>query len=105
MELCWQHFRHCCGPVEIDEIHAETAGAAGRVCCTRTFAAGKTGGDVVGVAEIDSTADTVAEDRNYWPPAVAVGNCLVRWKLAFPRDWRIAFAVEMQLAAAVADAD
>lgn len=72
--------------------------------CTRTFA-GNTGGDVVAVAEIDSIADTVAEDRNYWPLAEAVGNCLVRWKLAFPRDWRIAIAVEMQLAAVVADAD
>lgn len=61
---------------------------------------------MVAVAEIvDSTADTVAEDRSYWPPAVAVGNCLGRRKRAFPRDWRIAIAAEMQLAAAVADAD
>lgn len=91
-------------PVERDEIRAETAGVAGRVHCTRTadtVAADNTGGDVVAV-EIDSTADTVAEDRNYWSPVVAIGNYLVHWKRAFPRDWRIAIDAKMQLAAAVA---
>lgn len=76
----WGHFPHC-WPVEIDEILGEAV-AAVRMSCT----AGNTG-DVA--AEIDSTADTVAEDRNCWPPVVAVGNYSACRIPAFPRDWRI----------------
>lgn len=51
--------------------------------------AGNTG-DVAAAVEIGSTADTVAEDHNCWPPqAVAVGSYSAHWMPEFPRDWRI----------------
>lgn len=65
--------------------------------CTRALAAGNTGD---GAVEIDSTADTVAGDRNCWPRVVAVGNYSAHWMPAFPRDWCIATAVDRQCLAA-----
>lgn len=51
---------------------------------------GNTGDVAAAAAEIDSTVDTVAEDRSCWPPpAVAVGSYSAHWMPAFPRDWRI----------------